>query len=181
MHLVLNLLSALSFFVIFSFELLLLSDNFSCLFLSSSIVWPHLPFFLWSPCPLLPIYILMEVASCKILHSHFYVWLGNKHIHVEDVKAQCSLVISVAHLNRFFDVIVELVRGPKDRFFYKFGELDRERMKLPKFRSESDWVLCCNFWPASGGSSTIQVSSGVDKEGWLSFLAVGKILIKFGL
>lgn len=74
---------------------------------------------------------------------------------MEDVEAQGSLVVLEAHLNWYFDVIAKLVRGLEDSFFLKFGELDRGRTKLSKFRLESDWVLCCNFWLALGGCSTI--------------------------
>ena len=112
----------------------------------------------------------MEVASCKILNMHFCVWLDNGHFHVEDVEAQRSLFIPEAHLNWFLVAIAELVRGLKDRFFLKFGELDRGRTKILNFRFEIGGVLCCDFWPASGGRSTIKVSSKEDKEGWSSFL-----------
>ena len=93
-----------------------------------------------------------ELASCKILQSH------------------PSIVFSEAHLNWFLTVIAEIVRGLENRFFLKFGELDRGRMKLSKLRSVSGWVLCCDFWPALDGRSTIWDFLGDDKKGWLSFL-----------
>ena len=89
---------------------------------------------------------------------------------MEDVEAQRSLVVSEEHLNWFLAAIVELVSGLEDRFFMKFGKLDHGRTKLSMFRSENGWVLCCNFWSALGGCSTIWVFSGDDKKGWLSFL-----------
>ncbi|KGN51638.2 hypothetical protein Csa_008823 [Cucumis sativus] len=92
----------------------------------------------------------MEVASSKILHTHFCVWLENDQFHVEGVDAQLSVVVSEAHLNGFLAAIAKLVRGSKDRFFLKLGEFDRGRMKLSKFRSDIGWVLCCDFWPTSG-------------------------------
>lgn len=95
----------------------------------------------------------MEVVSCKILHSHFCIWLNNDRFHVEDVEAQRSLVISETHPNCFLAEIVELVRAPEDRFFLKFGELDFGRTMLSQFRSENGWVF-----------------SGDDEEGWQSFL-----------
>ena len=154
-HALSSLLTSLSLFAVFSIELPHLFENFFGVF----------PFLFYSPAlppvflqsPLWTIFISMEEARSKFLHSHFCVWLNNDRFHVEDVEAQRSLVISKAHLNWFLTVIVELVRCLEDHFFLKFGELDRGRRKLSKFRSENGWVLCCDFWLASDGCSTIRV------------------------
>lgn len=84
--------------IVFSIDFLLLSGNLPGIFFSVLRGFLRL-----SSCT-------MEVASFKILHMHFRVWLENDHFHVEDVEAQWSVVISEAHLIWFLAAITKLVR-----------------------------------------------------------------------
>ena len=67
-------------------------------------------------------------------------------------------------------MVSELLRGLEDKFFQKLGEVDRGRLKVPKLKSKTGWVLSCDLWPSSGGHSNIKVCLGDNKQGWRSSL-----------
>lgn len=104
----------------------------------------------------------MEVICCKVLHSLDGEWTTPFRKHW-----------SLNHLGQFRES-VEMVfwclsrayQRSRGRFFQRFEELDRERLKLSKFRADTCWILCCDLWLASGVWSTIMVSSGEAKKGW---------------
>lgn len=80
------------------------------------------------------------------------------------------LSVSENQLEWFMKAVSELLRGPKDKYFQKLGDLDRERLKVFKFKAKIGWVLLCVYWPKSGGHSNLRVCSRENKQGWRSFL-----------
>ena len=60
--------------------------------------------------------------------------------HLEDVEAHRILLVSENQLVWFFKAVFELLRGPTDRYYQKFEDLDRGRIKMSKFKTKIVWV-----------------------------------------
>ena len=61
------------------------------------------------------------------------------------------------NLYGFSRQVFELLKGLEDRYYQKFGDSDRGRLKMSKFKSKLGSVLSCDFWPKSGCHPTLKV------------------------
>lgn len=118
----------------------------------------------------------MEMVSCKVYQSHYSIWQEGDRFHVEDVEAHRILAVSEFQLVWFCEAVLKLLRGPEDRFYQKFGDLDKGRLMLSKFKTKLGWVLSCDFWPKLG-HSTLMMCSQEDKQGWKSFQDLLEIVL----
>ena len=118
----------------------------------------------------------MEVFSCKINQFHYCIWKENNYCIIEDTEAHRILPLSDNQTRWLQEAIVELLKFPADHLFRKHANIDRGRLKVSKFQANSSRILCCDYWPYSGGYSMIRVSSCENLQGWWSFC---NMLLKF--
>ena len=78
----------------------------------------------------------MEVVRCKINQSHNCIWKENGSCIIEDVEANRYISISDDKLRWTQSAISKLLRTPIDRFFKKYADIDRGRLKVSKFQAK---------------------------------------------